>query len=119
MFASWGQAHDILGSHPDSSRPRAEVADLADDLSRLDTELDSANRNRRAVSWPHGRAGRDGDYCSADLPKRTVETDAGRTACRSVTDRFWSHAAVESRSPLPRPPIACSMLAATSSYSRS
>ena len=109
--ASWGQAHDILAATP-IEQAKAEVADLADDLSRLETELDGAIATRARAQAALDAVGGDGDIAALTSQKRTVEEQMQAVLLRYVTGRF-GHTLAEEAIRRYRDTHRSSMLAAT------
>ena len=108
---TWGQAHDILAATP-IEQAKAEVADLAGDLSRLETELDGAIATRARAQAALDAVGGDGDIAALTSRKRTVEEQMQAVLLRYLTGRF-GHTLAEEAIRRYRDTHRSSMLAAT------
>ena len=84
---AWEQAQERLSAAP-LAQAQVELAELCEDLSRLEAELDSAIAARARAQAALDAVGGDGDIAALTSQKRTVEEQMQAVMLRYLTGRF-------------------------------
>ena len=84
---AWEQAQERLSAAP-LAQAQVALAELCEDLSRLEAELDSAIAARARAQAALDAVGGDGDIAALTSQKRTVEEQMQAVMLRYLTGRF-------------------------------
>ncbi|MCP3879071.1 MAG: hypothetical protein GY701_11875, partial [Sulfitobacter sp.] len=84
---AWEQAQERLSAAP-LAQAQVELAELCEDLSRLEAELDSAIAARARAQAALDAVGGDGDIAALTSQKRTIEEQMQAVMLRYLTGRF-------------------------------
>lgn len=84
---AWEQAQERLTAAP-LAQAQVKLAELCEDLSRLEAELDSAIAARARAQAALDAVGGDGDIAALTSQKRTVEEQMQAVMLRYLTGRF-------------------------------